>query len=117
MPAFLQRSPGYDVDISDNLFTCPLPLWCGSEGNSKCAPCVILASPSPIALDKNSSNAHPLPTEEGHQPSLGWMLAAGIGFLCVILIALAAVLAFVYRSYFVRRFQPLPSGLDGDDAL
>ena len=75
------------------------------------------ASFSPIPLEKNSSKVHPLPTKEGHQPSLGWVLAAGIGFLCVILIALAAVLTSVYRSYFVRRFQPLPSGFEGDDAL
>jgi len=41
LPPFLTTSPiqGSYYDLRNNSFPCPVPAWCGSNGNSMCLPC------------------------------------------------------------------------------
>merc|ERR1712137_175587 len=43
IPDFLQDEPRYTADLSENLFTCPLPSWCGPppKGGGECMPCYL----------------------------------------------------------------------------
>ena len=95
LPDFLQTAPDdklKSVDVSSNLFYCPLPSWCDlpPAGNGDCAPCVPNLTPS-STIDNGSSGSG----------GMGWII---FGVVFVILFGVVAVAALLASGiYFYKK--------------
>lgn len=105
------------MDLSNNQFQCPLPVWCSSAGSGVCEPCFVVysepSSGSSLSLDSNITKTQS--SDPNTFNYFGVLLLGIIVVLFILLLILVFILFIVFRTYKNRKFLPLDLADDNED--